>query len=158
MLALIITISCVFIDQITKFLVLQNLKGSSPIIVIENLLTFTYVENRGAAFGILQNKKWFFVVITVVSVLILLYVLFNHYNTLPMWLLVSLSLILGGTIGNFIDRMRLGFVVDFISVRFFNRYNFAVFNLADSFIVVGAFMLMIYILFLEQKRSKWSTS
>lgn len=153
MLAFIITLSCIFIDQITKLLVLSNLRGRSPVIIIENLLSFAYVENRGAAFGILQNKKWFFVLVTIISVIILLYILISQYKTMSMWLLVALSLILGGTIGNFIDRMRLGFVVDFISVRILNRFNFAVFNLADSFIVIGAIMLMLYILFLEPKRS-----
>lgn len=153
MLAFIITLSCIFIDQITKLLVLSNLRGRSPVIIIENLLSFAYVENRGAAFGILQNKKWFFVLVTIISVIILLYILISQYKTMSMWLLAALSLILGGTIGNFIDRMRLGFVVDFISVRILNRFNFAVFNLADSFIVIGAIMLMLYILFLEPKRS-----
>lgn len=67
------------------------------------------------------------------------------------WLIVSLSFVLGGTIGNFIDRMRLDYVVDFISVRIMNRYDFAVFNVADSFIVIGAIMLMIHIIFLDSK-------
>lgn len=153
MLAFIIAISCIFIDQLTKYLVLLNLRGRSPVILIENLLSFVYVENRGAAFGILQNKQWLFVVVTIISVSILLYVLILHYNKLSLWLIFSLSLILGGTIGNFIDRLRLGFVVDFISVKILNRFNFAVFNLADSFIVIGAIMLVIYIMFLETKVS-----
>ncbi len=153
MLAFIIVISCIFIDQITKLLVLSNLRGNSPVILIDNLLSFVYVENRGAAFGILQNKQWLFVLVTVLSVCILLYVLIFYYKNLSLWLLFSLSLILGGTIGNFIDRIRLGFVVDFISVKILNRYNFAVFNLADSFIVIGAIMLVFYIIFLEPKVS-----
>lgn len=153
MLAFIIVISCIFIDQITKLLVLSNLRGNSPVILIDNLLSFVYVENRGAAFGILQNKQWLFVLVTILSVCILLYVLIFYYKNLSLWLLFSLSLILGGTIGNFIDRIRLGFVVDFISVKILNRYNFAVFNLADSFIVIGAIMLVFYIIFLEPKVS-----
>lgn len=153
MLAFIIVISCIFIDQITKLLVLSNLRGNSPVILIDNLLSFVYVENRGAAFGILQNKQWLFVLVTVLSVCILLYVLIFYYKNLSLWLLFSLSLILGGTIGNFLDRIRLGFVVDFISVKILNRYNFAVFNLADSFIVIGAIMLVFYIIFLEPKVS-----
>lgn len=153
MLAFIIVISCIFIDQITKLLVLSNLRGNSPVILIDNLLSFVYVENRGAAFGILQNKQWLFVLVTVLSVCILLYVLIFYYKNLSLWLLFSLSLILGGTIGNFIDRIRLGFVVDFISVKILNRYNFAVFNLADSFIVIGAIILVFYIIFLEPKVS-----
>lgn len=149
MLAIIITTVCIFLDQISKILVLKFLKGHRPIVIFEDLLSFVYVENRGAAFGILQNKLWFFVIITVISVAVLLYSLISYYKEMPMWLIVSLSLVLGGIIGNFIDRIRLGYVVDFISVRILNRFNFAVFNLADSFIVIGAIMLMLYILFVE---------
>lgn len=154
MLAFIITAVCIFLDQVTKLLVMNYLKGHRPLVIAENLLSFVYVENRGAAFGILQNKLWFFVLVTVISVAVLLYALVYYYKGMPVWLIVSLSLILGGVIGNFIDRIRLGYVVDFISVRIMNRIDFAVFNLADSFIVIGAIMLMIYILFIENKGEK----
>lgn len=154
MLAFIITTVCIFLDQVTKLLVINYLKGHRPLIIVEDLLSFVYVENRGAAFGILQNKLWFFVLVTVISVAVLLYSLVFYYKGMPVWLIISLSLILGGVIGNFIDRIRLGFVVDFISVRILNRFDFAVFNLADSFIVIGAIMLMLYILFIENKGEK----
>lgn len=151
MLALIIAAVCVLLDQLTKYLVLTSLKGQAPLVIIENLLSFVYVENRGAAFGILQNKQLFFVIITVLSLFIVSFILLFHYKKLSNLMILALGAILGGTIGNFIDRVRLGYVVDFISVRIFNRFDFAVFNLADSFIVCGAFLLMIYILFFEGK-------
>lgn len=151
MLSVILIVLGVLIDQLTKLIVLSALKGNKPLVIIENLLSFVYVENRGAAFGILQNKKMIFIIFTVISVIILSYLLIFYYGKMSTWLIVALSLIYAGTIGNFLDRMRLGFVVDFISVRIFNRFDFAVFNLADAFIVVGAFMLIIQILFLETK-------
>ena len=151
MLAFIITSVCILLDQLTKYLVVELIKGSKPLVIVEELLSFVYVENRGAAFGILQNKKWLFIVVTVISVAALLYLFLFHYKKMSTWLIVSLSFVLGGTIGNFIDRMRLDYVVDFISVRIMNRYDFAVFNVADSFIVIGAIMLMIHIIFLDSK-------
>lgn len=152
MLALIIVLVTVFLDQISKHFVVLYLKGQRPLTIIEGLLSFTYVENRGAAFGILQNRKLFFVAVTVVTLIILMYIFLRYYKHLNLWTISSLSMIMGGTIGNFIDRMRLDYVVDFISLRFFNRYNFAVFNLADTFIVVGAIMLMLYIMIFEPKK------
>lgn len=151
MLAFIITSVCILLDQLTKYLVVEFIKGSKPLVIVEELLSFVYVENRGAAFGILQNKKWLFIIVTVISVAALLYLFLFHYKKMSTWLIVSLSFVLGGTIGNFIDRMRLDYVVDFISVRIMNRYDFAVFNVADSFIVIGAIMLMIHIIFLDSK-------
>ncbi|NLW43493.1 MAG: signal peptidase II, partial [Tissierellia bacterium] len=142
---------CIVLDQLTKYLVVKFIKGSKPLVIAEDLLSFVYVENRGAAFGILQNKKWLFIVVTIISVTALLYLFLFHYKKMSTWLIVSLSFVLGGTIGNFIDRMRLDYVVDFISVRIMNRYDFAVFNIADSFIVIGAIMLMIHIIFLDSK-------
>lgn len=152
MLALIIVLVTVFLDQISKHFVVLYLKGQRPLTIIEGLLSFTYVENRGAAFGILQNRKLFFVAVTVVTLIILMYIFLRYYKYLNLWTISSLSMIMGGTIGNFIDRMSLDYVVDFISLRFFNRYNFVVFNLADTFIVVGAIMLMLYIMIFEPKK------
>lgn len=153
MLAFIIASVCILLDQITKYLVVSYVKGNKPLVIVEELLSFVYVENRGAAFGILQNKKWLFVVVTVISVLALLYVFLFHYKKMSTWLIVSLSFVLGGTIGNFIDRIRLDYVVDFISVRIMNRYDFAVFNLADAFIVVGAIMLVLHIILFDSKKA-----
>jgi signal peptidase II len=125
----------VFLDQFTKYLAAKYLMpvGSYP--VIKHFFHLTYVENRGAAFGMLQNKTLFFIVITVVVGIVLIYSMIKlPENSLYNY---TLAMILGGAIGNLIDRVRLGYVVDFIDFKFFP----AVFNIADSFIVVGAIIL-----------------
>ena len=147
MLATFITIICIILDQFTKHLVVQNLKNNPPMVIIDNLLTFTYLENTGAAFGILKNRRWIFILITIISIFLISYILFKYKNKLQTINTIALSLILGGAIGNLIDRIRLGYVVDFVSMRFFNRYNFAVFNLADTFVVIGSIIIIIFILF-----------
>ncbi len=147
MLATFITIICIILDQFTKHLVVQNLKNNPPMVIIDNFLTFTYLENTGAAFGILKNRRWIFILITIISIFLISYILFKYKNKLQTINTIALSLILGGAIGNLIDRIRLGYVVDFVSMRFFNRYNFAVFNLADTFVVIGSIIIIIFILF-----------
>lgn len=151
MLAIIIIFSSVLLDQVTKYLVVEWLKGNKPITIIERVLSFSYVENRGAAFGILQEKKIFFIIITIITLIILTYILVRYYRQISIWLIIALSLVYGGTIGNFIDRVRLNYVIDFISVRILDRYNFAVFNIADMCIVIGGFILIIYIAIADSK-------
>lgn len=133
--AIVIVAFVVFLDQFTKYLAAKYLMpiGSYP--VIKHFFHLTYVENRGAAFGMLQNKTLFFIVITVVVGIVLIYSMIKlPGNSLYNY---TLAMILGGAIGNLIDRVRLGYVVDFIDFKFFP----AVFNVADSFIVVGAIIL-----------------
>ncbi|AAM24750.1 signal peptidase II [Caldanaerobacter subterraneus subsp. tengcongensis MB4] len=133
--AIVIVAFVVFLDQFTKYLAAKYLMpiGSYP--VIKHFFHLTYVENRGAAFGMLQNKTLFFIVITVVVGIVLIYSMIKlPENSLYNY---TLAMILGGAIGNLIDRVRLGYVVDFIDFKFFP----AVFNVADSFIVVGAIIL-----------------
>jgi signal peptidase II len=134
-LAIVIVAFVVFLDQLTKYLAVKYLMpiGSYP--VIKNFFHLTYVENKGAAFGMLQNKTLFFIIITLIVGAVLIYSMIklpenSVYN-------YTLAMILGGAIGNLIDRVRLGYVVDFIDFKFFP----AVFNVADSFIVIGAIIL-----------------
>ena len=153
---LIFTAILVLIDQMSKYLVVEFLKDQPPIVVIEDVLNFFYVENRGAAFGIMQDMRLFFIVITMIIVLAILFILFKNYKNNSLLFNISLALILGGAIGNFIDRFRLHYVVDFISFRIFG-YDFAVFNLADVFIVIGTILLAIMILLYENPKrgNKW---
>lgn len=153
---LIFTAILVLIDQISKYLVVEFLKDQPPIVVIEDVLNFFYVENRGAAFGIMQDMRLFFIIITIAIVLAILFILFKNYKNNSLLFNISLALILGGAIGNFIDRFRLHYVVDFISFRIFG-YDFAVFNLADVFIVIGTILLAIMILLYENPKrgNKW---
>lgn len=141
---IIIVAFVILFDQVTKYLAVKYLMpiGSYP--VIKNFFHLTYVENKGAAFGMLQNKTLFFIVITVIVGAVLIYSMIklpgnSVYN-------YTLAMILGGAIGNLIDRVRLGYVVDFIDFKFFP----AVFNVADSFIVIGAIILGYLMIFKEK--------
>ena len=141
------------IDQITKYFAVAFLQGKPSVHLIGDFLRFTYVENRGAAFGILQNQRMFFIISTIVLVAFLVYlIVFNKKVTNATKL--TLSLVLSGAIGNFIDRLRLGYVIDFVDVRFGNFYDFPVFNVADSCLVVGVIILVILILFNKFEKSE----
>ncbi len=153
MTALLCVVILVLMDQFSKFLVVVNLKGKPPLVLIDNFLSFYYIENRGAAFGILQGRKLLFTIVTIVVVVILLYMLYKYYKTSSFLFKTSLVLILGGTLGNFIDRIRLDYVVDFISTRIFG-YDFAIFNLADTFIVIGSFLLVLMILLHDNEKGR----
>lgn len=136
----------VLFDQITKLWASNVLKDGSSIEIINEFLRFSYVENRGAAFGILQNQKWFFIVVTIVMLAILSYMFFKTKN-ISFLSRFSIVLIVGGAIGNFIDRLKFGYVIDFIDVRFGNVYDFPVFNIADVCVVIGTFLMIILIFF-----------
>ncbi|QUH26123.1 signal peptidase II [Serpentinicella alkaliphila] len=135
---IIIILAIVISDQITKQLVLSNLKEIGSIPIIQNVFHLTYVENRGAAFGILQNQKYFFVIMKLIVITAIIYVLIKHKD-LRKSVVICLSLIVGGAIGNLIDRLRFGFVVDF-----FDFIIWPVFNIADMAIVLAQ-ILLIYI-------------
>lgn len=121
------------------------------ITVIENFLYITSHRNRGAAWGILQGQMWFFYVITAVVIITIIYYLKKSEKESPLFKF-SLALMLGGAIGNFIDRVFRQEVVDFIHTYPFG-YNFPIFNIADSALVIGVAILIIYML-LEEKKEK----
>ncbi len=136
-----IVLFIIALDQLSKFAVLNNLKEVGDIPLIQNIFHLTYVENRGAAFGFFQNQKLFFVITTTIVVAAIIFYLLRTKNL--MWpLKIGLYLIIGGAIGNLIDRLRYGFVVDFFHIV--NRWP--VFNIADSAIVVGAILVSYMIL------------
>jgi len=137
----IIVIAVLILDQLSKILALKYLVPVGDIPIINNIFHLTYVENRGAAFGLFQNQKLFFVITTL---LVLGFIWFYaHHNRLNKMMIVGLSLVAGGAIGNLIDRVRLGFVVDYFNAVII---NFPVFNIADSAVVVGAVLIGIFIL------------
>ena len=152
-LAGIIMVFSIVSDQLTKFWAVDVLKNGESIKLIGNFLRFTYAENKGAAFSILQNQMWFFIIATIVMLVILAYIYFKTKNITQLSRL-SISMIAGGAIGNFIDRLRLGYVVDFIDVRFGSFYNFPIFNIADSFVVCGTFLMIILILLNKFEKSE----
>ena len=129
----------VIIDQWSKLLAVDRLMGDKPFVVIDNLLTFEYVENPGAAFSSFLNQKVFLCVITVIALVIFSYYLIKCNNK---YSYIGLILAMGCAFGNFIDRLRLSYVIDFISFDFFSP----VFNVADCFLTVGVAILMIVML------------
>lgn len=150
MLFIIITVILIALDQITKLITLNYLKPVSTVSVIDNILSFTYVENRGAAFGILQNARWVFILFTIIAVVAIFYYKFQKKPE-GTTINSALCLILSGAVGNLIDRIFRGFVVDMIEVTFI---SYPVFNVADCFVVVGAVLLSIYILFIYKEPEK----
>lgn len=137
----------VLIDQIIKYICVNSLQEIGSIPLIENVLHFTYVENRGAAFGIFQNAQVFFIVVTS-AVLIGMVIYLKIKSPVQPVLLTAITLIAAGAVGNLIDRIFRGYVVDFIDFRVF-----PVFNIADIAVCCGAALLIIYILFLEKKEN-----
>ena len=137
-----IMVLAVFLDQITKYLTVLCLKPIGTFPIIEDVLHLTYVENTGAAFGMMKNMRWVFMIVSSVAIVALLIYLFKKKSKskLENW---AIALIIGGGVGNMIDRVILGFVIDMIDFRLI---NFAVFNVADSFVTVGAFLLMGYLI------------
>ena len=145
-------ISCVLIaaligiDQLTKYYAVELLRGQEPFTIIPGLLEFTYVENYGAAFGMLQNKTVFFLILTGLAMAAFLVFLLTYKK--HTWLTYAISvLIIGGGLGNMVDRAVTSYVVDFIHVLFFPP----VFNFADCCAVIGTGLVFIYVLFYMDK-------
>jgi len=150
MLELIIIILIIVADRVSKYLAVTYLKSIDSITILDGIFSLTYVENRGAAFGILQNQRWLFIVLTILICMVMIYCLtFNKIENLI--LRISLSMILSGAIGNLIDRIKQGYVVDMFHFTFI---DFPVFNVADSFIVIGTILLGYYIIFIAEKEGK----
>jgi len=135
------------IDQLTKWYFLKNKEIFDKFEVIKNFFYLTYVENRGAAFGILQNFRWFFVIITIIALTVMIKYFFRIDNIL---FRLGLSFLIAGAAGNFIDRAFRGYVIDFLDFYPFG-YDFPVFNFADICVNAGVFLLVIYILFVYKE-------
>ena len=149
LLAIVVLVS---IDQFSKYLITQNLfDGVKEIKLIDNFFYITNVKNYGAGFSILQNQRIFLIIVTIIAIIFVAYLLVKSKNSESLNR-VCYILIIGGAIGNLIDRITLGYVVDFLDFYIFG-YDFPVFNLADCFLTVGCFLLIISIL-LETKRVK----
>ena len=141
MLACIIAVAVLVLDQLTKIWVVSGMDVSQSIPVIRNVLHMTYVQNRGMAFGLFENNRMLFMIPTVILIgaVILAIVKLGRKNKL---LDTSLGLILGGGVGNMIDRVARGFVVDFVDFCAFDFWQW-VFNVADAAVVVGTVLFMI---------------
>lgn len=146
--ALIIIIGFV-LDRLSKQWILDSIVGN-PITVINNFFYIRHLENKGAAFSILQGKAGILAIMTSIVSLVLVYVMIKNKNK---FLRLTLSLILGGALGNLYDRVFRGSVVDFLEFHF-GSYVFPSFNVADSLVVVGTILLGIYILFIYKEPEK----
>lgn len=146
----IVSILVIVLDQISKIHILEYLRPISQVPLIKNVLNLTYVENTGAAFGMLSNSRWIFMVASILIIIILVaYILIAKPKSKAT--LISLGMICGGGIGNMIDRIFKGYVVDFIDVTCINFY---VFNIADSFVCVGCALLVLFLIIEEVKTRK----
>ena len=138
---IILSIIFLIVDQITKILVVNSLVPGENIEIIKNIFNIIYTNNTGAAFSILLGKRIFLIVVAVLIIGVLLYYIKrnkiekNKDN-------IALSFVIGGSLGNLIDRIVRGYVIDFISIKLGN-YNFPIFNVADILIVIGVFLLLL---------------
>ncbi|MEZ7601460.1 signal peptidase II [Streptococcus sp. 27098_8_91] len=132
----------IVLDQLVKSYVVQNIALGEVKTWIPNLVSLTYLQNRGAAFSILQDQQLLFAVITLVVVVGAIWYLHKHMED-SFWMVLGLTLIIAGGLGNFIDRISQGFVVDMFHLDFI---NFAIFNVADSYLTVGVIILLIAML------------
>lgn len=136
---------CIITDRISKIKVIKSLKGHPSKAVIKGILEFRYLENSGAAFGILKEQISFFLLVGIIVMIAVIYVIYKSpavKKSIPEN--IFLSLIAGGAIGNFLDRVIYGYVIDFV---YFRVINFPVFNVADIYLSIGTFLLIIYMLF-----------
>lgn len=153
--SIIIIIFCVIADQLLKFVMTNYILAESnarDLIKIGDLdvIGLHYVENRGAAFSSFEGARWFLIVLTIILIAALIIWIIKEKNKNP-FMVYSASAVIAGGIGNLIDRIRLGYVVDYIEVRLF---RFAIFNFADICVVLGAICLVIYVCFIENKVKK----
>lgn len=130
----------ILLDRITKIWAINTLKSGNDIVVIKNMFAFSYVENKGAAFGILQNKTIFLALTTSIVVIGMLYYLFK-FKPQSKILKLSISFIIAGAIGNLVDRFYYTYVVDFIQLHYKDVYYFPTFNIADMLVVFGTIIL-----------------
>lgn len=132
----------VIIDQITKFLTVQNIPLGESMEVIPGIFSLTYIQNTGAAWSILEGQMAFFYIVTIIVVIMLVYFLHKEAKGEPLFAL-SISFILGGALGNFIDRLHLQYVIDMFQLDFI---TFPIFNIADSALTIGVVIMLIYVI------------
>ena len=146
MLYVILSVVLVIADQLTKALTVKNIPFEESINVISGILSFTYIKNTGAAWGIFSGRRYFFIIFTALVLIALTFVIIKKRTSNKIFNF-AISLIYAGAIGNFLDRIfRHGSVVDMIKLDFI---NYPVFNFADCCVVVGAVLLCVYIVFYD---------
>ena len=143
--SVVLMVVAVAMDQISKYLVVANMELHESIEIIPGIFNFTYIQNRGAAFGSFDEHRWVFLILSTVAILAILGFLFwkKPQNKL---LLASLILVTGGGIGNMIDRIFLGYVIDFLDFCAFPSLWMWIFNVADAFVCIGAGLLALWMI------------
>lgn len=142
------------VDQLTKVYIDRSMQLFDSIPIVENFFHITYVRNKGAAFSFLSNASWrlpFFIIVSIIAALVIL-IAFRKLRDNQRLAQISLAMIFSGAVGNLIDRVRLGEVIDFLDAHWY-RHHWPAFNVADSLICVGVFLLAIDMI-LEEKRLK----
>lgn len=150
MFEILIILASLVLDQSSKIWAATTLaehSGSMPI--IQDVFHLTYTQNRGAAFGMLQNQYLLFVVVTIFALGVMAYILITERKNVSIWFRIALSLLFAGAAGNFIDRLLLHYVRDFLD---FTLIDFAIFNIADACISVGAVLMAVSVLFIDGKK------
>lgn len=142
---IIIIIIVNIIDRLSKIWALKTLKDNNDVVIIKNIFSLSYLENRGAAWGIFQGKTNFLLIITVLVIIGIIYFIFK-YKPKNKLIRISLSFIIGGAIGNMYDRLVNKYVVDFIYFHYKDVYSFPTFNVADISVVIGTILLALCLL------------
>lgn len=139
---IILTILLIIFDQVSKLLITKYFEVGDSLTIINNFLKFLYIKNTGAAFGLFMNNIFILIIVTNILLVYLIIELKKNINNKI--LVISLLLIISGALGNLIDRIFRGYVVDFISFTLFNK-EMAIFNIADIFITIGVTILLAHI-------------
>ena len=140
----------IVLDQLVKWAIVSNIKIGEVKGFIPSIMSLTYLQNTGAAFSILENQQWLFTIITLLVIGGAIWYLIKNIKG-SFWLISGLTLIIAGGLGNFIDRLRQGFVVDMFQVDFI---NFAVFNVADTYLTFGVLIMLLVIIKEENNGSE----
>jgi len=141
---MIMILGILILDRMTKYLAVENLQKIDTLPIVKGVLHLTYVENTGAAFSILTGRQNLLIVFTGLVILVMCFFFLREKKHMSSIANIAMSMVIGGAIGNWIDRILFNYVIDFIDFRLI---NFAIFNVADSFIVVGAILLGYTIMF-----------
>lgn len=147
--------AAVVLDQVTKMIVVKNLMPIGSADFIKGIVGFRYTENTGAAFGMLKDHRWFFLIFSSIAIIAVMIILVVYRKKMHPLLSLTLAFFAGGGIGNQIDRLVKGYVVDFIEFQF---VDFAIFNVADIFVTVGACIGILYFLIFEVFRKNGEES
>ena len=140
----IIAVALITFDQISKNWAIHALAMQEPIVVFPEVFEFRYTENRGVAFSMLQDQRWVFIPVSLLMTAVLVAMLIRSPMRRNKLFSLATTMVIAGAIGNLIDRIFLGYVVDFL---YFRLIDFPIFNVADCFVVVGAGLLFVYCLF-----------